>query len=95
MASCDVVDRILGSRRRSLYHQNIALSNITTPECCANFVLVVGGFLVTVARLEDAGSLWEGMNRTAAKNWAAGLQADPPAMARGLQLGNGAILRIE
>jgi hypothetical protein len=77
-----------------LYHQNIALSNITTPECCANFVLVVGGFLVTVARLEDAGSLWEGMNRTAAKNWAAGLQADPLAMAGGLQLGNGAILRI-
>lgn len=34
------------------------------------------------------------MNRTAAKNWAAGLQADPPAMAGGLQLGNGAILRI-
>ena len=77
-----------------LYHQNIAFQYCHA-RVLRKFVLVVGGFLVTVARLEDASSLWEEMNRTAAKNWAAGLQADPPAMVRGLQLGNGAILRIE
>ena len=76
-----------------LYHQNIAFQYYHA-RVLRKFVLVVGGFLVTVARLEDAGCLWEGINRTAAKNWAAGLQADPPAMAWGLQLGNGATLKI-